>query len=137
MNTGHPLPEGMDGVLMIEKVVRESDDAIEIETPVFPMQHVRRIGEDIVATELLLPQNRLLSLRRGRAFERGHLGGAGTRPAAHGLHPHRRRGARLHSAAKPQAGTGHREQFPGFRHLAAAQGCLFLGSTPFRTTRRP
>jgi len=61
VNTGHPLPEGMDGVLMIEKVVRESDDAIEIETPVFPMQHVRRIGEDIVATELLLPQNRLLS----------------------------------------------------------------------------
>lgn len=61
VNTGHPLPEGMDGVLMIEKVVRESDEAIEIETPVFPMQHVRRIGEDIVATELLLPQNRLLS----------------------------------------------------------------------------
>jgi putative molybdopterin biosynthesis protein len=51
----------MDGVLMIEKVVREDDEAIEIETPVFPMQHVRRIGEDIVATELLLPQNRLLS----------------------------------------------------------------------------
>jgi putative molybdopterin biosynthesis protein len=61
VNTGHPLPEGMDGVLMIEKVVREDEDAIEIETPVFPMQHVRRIGEDIVATELLLPQNRLLS----------------------------------------------------------------------------
>jgi putative molybdopterin biosynthesis protein len=61
VNTGHPLPEGMDGVLMIEKVVREDDEAIEIETPVFPMQHVRRIGEDIVATELLLPQNRLLS----------------------------------------------------------------------------
>jgi putative molybdopterin biosynthesis protein len=61
VNTGHPLPEGMDGVLMIEKVVREDDAAIEIETPVFPMQHVRRIGEDIVATELLLPQNRLLS----------------------------------------------------------------------------
>lgn len=61
VNTGHPLPEGMDGVLMIEKVVHEGDDFIEIESPVFPMQHVRRIGEDIVATELLLPQNRLLS----------------------------------------------------------------------------
>ncbi|WP_028578567.1 molybdopterin biosynthesis protein [Desulfomicrobium escambiense] len=61
VNTGHPLPAGMDGVLMIEKVVREDDGAIEIETPVFPMQHVRRIGEDIVATELLLPQNRTLS----------------------------------------------------------------------------
>jgi len=61
VNTGHPLPEGMDAVLMIEKVVRDTDEAIEIETPVFPMQHVRRIGEDIVATELLLPQNRLLS----------------------------------------------------------------------------
>lgn len=61
VNTGHPLPEGMDGVLMIEKAVRDTDDFIELETPVFPMQHVRRIGEDIVATELLLPQNRLLS----------------------------------------------------------------------------
>ncbi|NLW82127.1 MAG: molybdopterin biosynthesis protein [Desulfovibrionales bacterium] len=61
VNTGHPLPEGMDGVLMVEKVVRETADFIETETPVFPMQHVRRIGEDIVATELLLPQNRQLS----------------------------------------------------------------------------
>ncbi len=72
VNTGHPLPEGFDGVLMIEKVIREDDEAIEIETPVFPMQHVRRIGEDIVATELLLPQNRRLS-----AYDIGGLLSAG------------------------------------------------------------
>ncbi len=72
VNTGHPLPEGFDGVLMIEKVIREDDEAIETETPVFPMQHVRRIGEDIVATELLLPQNRGLS-----AYDIGGLLSAG------------------------------------------------------------
>jgi putative molybdopterin biosynthesis protein len=34
---------------------------VTIEKGAFPMQHVRRIGEDIVATELLLPQNHTLS----------------------------------------------------------------------------
>lgn len=72
VNTGHPLPDGMDGVLMIEKVLREDESSIYTETPVFPMQHVRRIGEDIVATELLLPQNRQLS-----AYDIGGLLSAG------------------------------------------------------------
>lgn len=61
VNTGHPLPEGFDGVLMVEHVTQETETDIETETAVYPMQHVRRIGEDIVATELLLPQNRMLS----------------------------------------------------------------------------
>ena len=59
VNTGNPLPEGCDAVIMIERVNLE-DGGVRIETPVFPWQHVRRIGEDIVATELLFPRNRLL-----------------------------------------------------------------------------
>lgn len=72
VNTGHPLPERFDAVIMIEQVVPEpaafpeailptaSPEAILIETPAFPWQHVRRIGEDIVATELLFPRNHQL-----------------------------------------------------------------------------
>ncbi|WP_419785137.1 molybdopterin biosynthesis protein [Pseudodesulfovibrio sp.] len=61
VNTGNPLPEGMNAVVMIEDVNQKDSDTVEIEKPAFPWQHVRRIGEDIVATELLIPQNRLLA----------------------------------------------------------------------------
>jgi len=61
VNTGHPLPDGMDAVVMIEHVEQVDADTVRIEAPAFPWQHVRRIGEDIVATELLLPQNHTLS----------------------------------------------------------------------------
>lgn len=60
VNTGNPLPEGMDAVIMIENVV-DSGGSISIESPAFPWQHVRRIGEDIVATEMLLPRNHTIS----------------------------------------------------------------------------
>ena len=60
VNTGMPLPEGCDAVIMIERVHMPVEGKAGIEAPAFPWQHVRRIGEDIVATELLLPQNRLL-----------------------------------------------------------------------------
>lgn len=59
VNTGNPLPEGCDAVIMIERTNLE-DGQVRIEAPAFPWQHVRRIGEDIVATELLFPRNRLL-----------------------------------------------------------------------------
>ncbi len=61
VNTGHPLPEGMDAVIMIENIVQVDEKTVQIEAPAFPWSHVRRIGEDIVATELLLPQNHTLS----------------------------------------------------------------------------
>ncbi len=61
VNTGNPLPEGFDAVIMIEDVLEDTDEGVCIEKGAFPMQHVRRIGEDIVATELLLPQNHTLS----------------------------------------------------------------------------
>ena len=59
VNTGHPLPENCDAVIMIEHVVPD-ETGISIEAPVFPWQHVRRIGEDIVATELLFSRNHQL-----------------------------------------------------------------------------
>ncbi len=61
VNTGNPLPGGRDAVIMAEHVVMGADGSASIESPAFPWQHVRRIGEDIVATELLLPQGRRLA----------------------------------------------------------------------------
>lgn len=61
VNTGNPLPDGMNAVIMIENVVQKDEVTVLIDAPAFPWQHVRRIGEDIVATELLIPQNRELT----------------------------------------------------------------------------
>ncbi len=57
VNTGEVLPAGTDGVIMIENVQVLDDERIEIEAPAFPWQHVRRVGEDIVATEMLFARN--------------------------------------------------------------------------------
>jgi putative molybdopterin biosynthesis protein len=53
VNTGHVLPAGMDAVIMIENVQVVDDRTVQIEAPAFPYQHVRKTGEDIVATEML------------------------------------------------------------------------------------
>lgn len=57
VNTGNVLPEGTNAVIMIESVQILDGERVRIEAPAFPWQHVRRIGEDIVATELLFPRN--------------------------------------------------------------------------------
>ncbi len=57
VNTGHVLPDNTDAVIMIEHLNIIDEKTIEINAPAFPWQHVRKIGEDIVATELLFPQN--------------------------------------------------------------------------------
>ncbi|MGD8836740.1 MAG: molybdopterin biosynthesis protein [Desulfobacteraceae bacterium] len=57
VNTGHVLPAGTDAVIMIELVQVLDDHRVQIEAPVFPWQHVRKMGEDIVATELLFARH--------------------------------------------------------------------------------
>ncbi|MGD9181057.1 MAG: molybdopterin biosynthesis protein [Desulfobacterales bacterium] len=61
VNTGHVLPENTDAVIMVENVNELDEGHIEIEAPAFPWQNVRRVGEDIVATELLFPQNHVIT----------------------------------------------------------------------------
>ena len=55
VNTGELLPAGKNAVIMIEKVQLRDDLHARIEEPAFPWQHVRKVGEDIVATEMLFP----------------------------------------------------------------------------------
>ncbi len=72
VDTGDPLPPDTDAVIMAEHVQRISDDTVEIMRAVAPWQHVRALGEDIVATELLLPENHRLG-----PFDLGALAAAG------------------------------------------------------------
>ena len=61
VNTGHVLPPDTDAVIMVENVNELDEEHVEIEAPSFPWQNVRRVGEDIVATELLFPQNHVVT----------------------------------------------------------------------------
>jgi putative molybdopterin biosynthesis protein len=61
INTGHAMPENTDAVIMIEHVNDMGQDRVEIEAPAFPWQNVRKVGEDIVATELLFPHNHVIT----------------------------------------------------------------------------
>jgi molybdenum cofactor synthesis domain-containing protein len=71
VNTGDPLPDGVDAVVMIEKV-ELADDRCEIRESVYPWQNVRKTGEDIVRGEILLP-----AYHRIRAYDQGALLAAG------------------------------------------------------------
>ena len=78
IDTGDPIPEGFNAVIMIEDINitqgQNSDrDYIEIIAPVTPWQHVRVIGDDIVATELILPENhRIRPVDIGAMLASGH-----------------------------------------------------------------
>ena len=55
LDTGDPMPDGFDAVVKIEVVHEIDESTIEIHAPAPPYQDVRPLGEDIVATELVLP----------------------------------------------------------------------------------
>jgi putative molybdopterin biosynthesis protein len=61
INTGQPIPKGSNAVIMIEHVLTVDEQTVQIETSAYPWQHIRKVGEDIVATELILPQNHYIT----------------------------------------------------------------------------
>ena len=61
INTGHVIPEDLNAVIMIEHINVLDQTRIEIEAPAFPWQNIRKMGEDIVATELLFPRNHVVT----------------------------------------------------------------------------
>ncbi|MGE5299559.1 MAG: molybdopterin biosynthesis protein [Acidobacteriota bacterium] len=80
VDTGDPMPDGFNAVVMIEDVNvvgAGGDDGpgyIEIIKPAAPWQHVRAIGEDIVCTELILPENhRIRPVDIGALISGGHV----------------------------------------------------------------
>lgn len=55
VDTGDPIPDGCDAVIMVEDIVRRDDGSVTIYAPAAPWQHIRQIGEDICAGEMILP----------------------------------------------------------------------------------
>ena len=72
VDTGNPLPRWADAVIMIERVFKTGERQVEIHDAATPWQHVRLVGEDIVATEPLLPRGHKL-----RPYDLGALLAAG------------------------------------------------------------
>lgn len=54
LDTGDPIPEGRDAVIMVEDIVKNHDGSISIHAPAAPWQHIRQIGEDVCAGEMIL-----------------------------------------------------------------------------------
>ena len=55
VDTGDPIPDGCDAVIMVEDLVKNEDESITIHSAAAPWQHIRQIGEDICAGEMILP----------------------------------------------------------------------------------
>ena len=77
LDTGDPLPIWADAVIMIEhtQLIEDADEKgveIEIQAGVAPWTAVRPMGEDMVATELVLPANHPL-----KPVDLGALAGCG------------------------------------------------------------
>ena len=73
VDTGNAIPLWANAVVMIEKVHQLEDGRVEIFDSVAPWNHVRLVGEDVVATELLLPRaHRLRPYDLGALLAAGH-----------------------------------------------------------------
>ena len=83
VDTGDPLPDGLDAVIPIENVEAldksgeiaknmRAPDAVRIRNAVTPWSHVRLMGEDIIATQLVLAAGQAL-----RPVDLGGIAAAG------------------------------------------------------------
>lgn len=71
VNTGNAIPVSCNAVIMIEDVHMHDTGEAEIIRAVTPWSHVRTIGEDIVVTELIVPEG-----HRIRPIDQGAMLGA-------------------------------------------------------------
>ena len=89
VDTGDPVPGDFDAVVMREDV-HDVDGGVELRAAAAPYQHVRSIGEDVSAAELLLPSGHRL-----RPVDVAAAGAAGATelrrppPAGRDRDPHR------------------------------------------------
>lgn len=60
VDTGDPVPAECDAVIKIEDIHELGDGSVELLAPVAPGNHVRSVGEDIVAGDILIPAYHLL-----------------------------------------------------------------------------
>lgn len=55
VDTGDPVPEECDAVVMIEDVIWQDDGSAKLFASAAPWQHIRQIGEDVCAGEMIIP----------------------------------------------------------------------------------
>ncbi|MGE5543955.1 MAG: molybdopterin biosynthesis protein [Bacillota bacterium] len=55
VDTGDPVPGEFDAVIMIEDVNYKDENTAEIIAPAVPWQHVRSVGEDLIASQMIVP----------------------------------------------------------------------------------
>ena len=55
VDTGDEVPTGYDAVIMVEEIVPQADGSVTIRGAAAPWQHIRQIGEDVCAGEMILP----------------------------------------------------------------------------------
>lgn len=55
VDTGDPIPDGCDAVIMVEEIVTKEDGTVTLYAAAAPWQHIRQIGEDICVGEMILP----------------------------------------------------------------------------------
>ena len=60
VNTGNAINQPYDSVIMIEDVINNEDGTISIIAPSKPWQHIRCIGETVVATEMVVPSKYII-----------------------------------------------------------------------------
>ena len=61
LDTGDPVPEDRHAVIMVEDLVKNEDGCITIHAAAAPWQHIRQIGEDVCAGEMILPSHMTVS----------------------------------------------------------------------------
>ena len=60
VDTGNALPDGFDAVIKVEDIQALKDGSVEIMAPATPWQHIRSVGEDVVAGEMIVTGYHLL-----------------------------------------------------------------------------
>ena len=73
INRDEPVPPGFDAVIAIEEVNQVSADEVEITAPATPWQHVRTLGQDMIASELILPADHLIKPADAAALQAGGI----------------------------------------------------------------
>ena len=61
VDTGDPIPDGCDAVIMVEDLIDKENECYEIIASVYPWQNVRQVGEDICMGDMIAPSGTVLS----------------------------------------------------------------------------
>lgn len=61
VDTGDPLPEGTDAVIMVEDLIDAAGGCFTILSSVRPWQNVRQVGEDLCMGDMIAPSGTVLS----------------------------------------------------------------------------